>query len=192
MSETPGPDDAGRQVACRSCGNRLARSARRCPACGLSDPTGASSESAGLTAPAPPRRGRRGGVVMVAVLAGAVAGAAVTAGVLQRRPAAPPAPIMRPSAPPPTPAPQAETPSPPAAPEASRSRGRADWLFFFKPGDQLVRMSDDAPAGMVLRTEKSHGFADGSAGPAYLLQLPDAGGQRFVDADELERGARLQ
>jgi hypothetical protein len=191
MSETSGPEDAGRQVACRSCGNRVARSARRCPACGLSDPS-APSESASVAAGTAPRRGGRGGLVMAAVLAGAVAGAAVTAAVLLRRPVAPPAPIERRLAPPPTPAPQAETPSPPAAPEASRSRGRADWLFFFKPGDQLVRMSDDAPAGMVLRTEKRHGFADGSAGPAYLLQLPDGGGQRFVDADELERGARLQ
>jgi hypothetical protein len=191
MSETSGPADAGRQVACRSCGNRVARSTRRCPACGLSDPTGAPGESAAVTAAAP-RPGGRGGVVVVAVLAGALAGAAVTAAVLLRRPVVPPAPIQRQSVPPPAPAPQAETPPPPAAPEASRSRGRADWLFFFKPGDQLVRMSDDAPAGMVLRTEKSHGFADGSAGPAYLLQLPDGGGQRFVDADELERGARLQ
>jgi hypothetical protein len=191
MNETSAPDDAGRQVACRSCGNRVARSARRCPACGLSDPTGTPGESAAVTAAAP-RPGRGGGVVVVAVLAGALAGAAVTAAVLLRRPAVPPAPVEQQAAPPAAPAPQAETPSPPAAPEASRSRGRADWLFFFKPGDQLVRMSDDAPAGMVLRTEKSHAFADGSAGPAYLLQLPDGGGQRFVDADELERGARLQ
>ncbi len=189
MSETSGPDDARRQVACRSCGNRVARSARRCPACGLSDPTGAPSESAPAGAPVP---ARRGGVVMVALLAGALAGGAVTAAVLLRRPVAPPAPIERRSAPPPAPAPPAETAPSPVTPEASRSRGRADWLFFFKPGDQLVRMSDDAPAGMVLRTEKRHGFADGSAGPAYLLQLPDGGGQRFVDADELERGARLQ
>jgi hypothetical protein len=43
----------------------------------------------------------------------------------------------------------------------------------------------------VLRTEKAHAFADGTAGPAYLVQLPD-GGQRFIDADELERGTRLE
>jgi hypothetical protein len=82
-------------------------------------------------------------------------------------------------------------PTPPA-PEASRSRGRTDWIFFFKTGDQLVRMSDEAPLGMVIRTAPKHDFADGTTGPAYLLQLPEGGGQRFVDADELERGGRLQ
>jgi hypothetical protein len=74
----------------------------------------------------------------------------------------------------------------------SRSRGRTDWLFFFKTGDQLVRMADEAPLGMIIRTVPRHTFADGTMGPAYLVQLPDGGGQRFVDADELERGGRLQ
>ena len=41
MSETPANDEGGRLVACRSCGNRVARSARRCPACGASEPTSA-------------------------------------------------------------------------------------------------------------------------------------------------------
>jgi hypothetical protein len=94
-----------------------------------------------------------------------------------------------PAAPPAPPAAQGVTTAPP--PVLSRSRGRADWLFFFKPGDQLARMSDDAPVGMVLRTEKSHTFPDGTLGPAYLVQVPE-GGQRFIDADELERGTRLQ
>jgi hypothetical protein len=74
---------------------------------------------------------------------------------------------------------------------ASRSRGRTDWLFFFKPGDQLTRMGDDAPLGLVIRVERRHTFPDGTTGPAYLLQIPE-GGQRFMDADEVERGARLQ
>jgi hypothetical protein len=52
-------------------------------------------------------------------------------------------------------------------------------------------MSDDAEVGLVLRTEKAHSFPDGTTGPAYLLQIPE-GGQRFLDADELERGTRLQ
>jgi hypothetical protein len=73
----------------------------------------------------------------------------------------------------------------------SRSRGRTDWLFFFKPGDQLTRMADDAPLGLVIRVEPAHTFPDGTRGPAYLVQIPE-GGQRFMDADEVERGARLQ
>ena len=95
-------------------------------------------------------------------------------------------------------APAAEPPpgppalAPPAAPAPSRSRGRGDWLFFFKPGDQLVRMGDDVAMGMVIRTVPRHAFADGTVGPAYVVQLPDGAGQRIVDADELERGGRLQ
>jgi hypothetical protein len=79
----------------------------------------------------------------------------------------------------------------PPASAASRSRGRTDWLFFFKPGDQLARMADDAPLGLVIRIERRHTFPDGTTGPAYLVQIPE-GGQRFMDADEVERGARLQ
>ena len=52
-------------------------------------------------------------------------------------------------------------------------------------------MGDDAEVGLVLRLEKVHTFPDGTTGPAYLLQVPE-GGQRFMDADELERSARIQ
>jgi hypothetical protein len=139
------------------------------------------------------RRARRRWRLALAVLVGAVAGAAVTTVFFVLRPVVPPPAIeVRSGAPQPAPAQPAELAPPPSAPEPSRSRGRGDWLFFFKTGDRLARMSDDAPAGMVLRTEKSHAFGDGTTGPAYLLQLPDGAGQRFVDADELERGARLQ
>jgi hypothetical protein len=146
---------------------------------------------------APPAASRPSGGrwrMAVAMLAAALAGSAVTAAFFLLRPAAPPPPPIElrsaPSAP--ASAPPREAAAPPSAPEPSRSRGRGDWLFFFKTGDRLARMSDDAPAGMVLRADKSHAFGDGTTGPAYLLQLPDGGGQRFVDADELERGARLQ
>jgi hypothetical protein len=139
------------------------------------------------------RRARRRWRLALAVLVGAVAGSAVTTAFFVLRPVAPPPAIeVRSGAPLPAPAQPAELAPPPSVPEPSRSRGRGDWLFFFKTGDRLARMSDDAPAGMVLRTEKSHAFGDGTTGPAYLLQLPDGAGQRFVDADELERGARLQ
>jgi hypothetical protein len=92
----------------------------------------------------------------------------------------------------PAPAVQA-APAPVAPPPAqpSRSRGRTDWMFFFKPGDQLVGMGNGPALGTVLRGEKGHTFPDGTTGPAYLLQAPD-GGQRFVDADELERSARIE
>ena len=129
----------------------------------------------------------------VATLAAGLAGSAVTAAFFLLRPAAPPPPpIELRSEPSPPASEQPREAAAPAAPERSRSRGRGDWLFFFKTGDRLARMSDDAHAGMVLRTEKNHAFGDGTTGPAYLLQLPDGGGQRFVDADELERSARLQ
>jgi hypothetical protein len=127
-----------------------------------------------------------------AAIVGAMVGAAITALVfIARPPRIVLVPAEAPVAAPPAPAPPAPASPPAAQPEASRSRGRTDWLFFFKPGDRLVRMSDDAPAGMVIRTEKVHAFADATAGPAYLVQLPD-GGQRFIDADELERGTRLE
>ncbi|HEX2438752.1 MAG TPA: hypothetical protein VHT71_10645 [Methylomirabilota bacterium] len=184
-------DASPRSVACRSCGNRLAPTTRRCPACGLRDPA---------TPPAPPPASERaparsgGGVwrVVAAAVIGALAGAAITTLVfIARPPRTVLVPVATPVAAPPAPAAPAPPPVPAAQPEASRSRGRTDWLFFFKSGDRLVRMSDDAPAGLVLRTEKAHAFADGTAGPAYLVQLPD-GGQRFIDADELERGTRLE
>jgi hypothetical protein len=194
MSETPANGESGRLVACRSCGNRVPRSVRRCPACGASEPPSAAVESAPAARPAAPRPSGRRGPMAVAMLAAALAGSAVTAAFFVLRPAAPPSPPIELRSVPTPPASEQprEAVAPSAAPEPSRSRGRGDWLFFFKTGDRLARMSDDAPAGMVLRTEKRHAFGDGTTGPAYLLQLPDGGGQRFVDADELERSARLQ
>jgi hypothetical protein len=137
--------------------------------------------------------------LMGAALTGAGASAAVF---MLTSPGRPPATGRGLEPPPATPAaspPPATVLTPPSAPalpppvsQPSRSRGRADWLFFFKPGDQLVRMGDDAAMGMVIRTVPHYAFADGTAGPAYVLQLPDGGGQRVVDADELERGGRLR
>jgi hypothetical protein len=255
MSDAPG-SDAGRLIACPACGNRVVRSARRCPACGARDPaltpheqappprepvrataelSGATPASvsdepdtAGAGRNAARSEARLRGPLLGFVLS-ALAGAAA-AGLIAYLmwPAAPLPPTVAAPAPatpavaPPAPAPaQASSPAdasslagapsgatvapPPAAtvspqeapapsaaaPVGSRSRGRSDWLFFFKSGDRLARMSDDAPAGLVLRTERSHTFPDGTTGPAYLVDVPE-GGQRFVDADELERGTRLQ
>lgn len=192
MNDAPSNGEGARLSACRACGNRVARSARRCPACGEREPAGAGPEApAADRAPARPAPGRRGqirGLVLAAVV-GAVA-ASLVAVVLRPAPPPPPAeprPEAPAVAPPPREAPAAEA----AASAASRSRGRTDWLFFFKAGDQLARMTDDTPLGMVIRTERAHTFPDGTGGPAYLLQVPE-GGQRFMDADELERGARLQ
>jgi hypothetical protein len=130
----------------------------------------------------------------LAALVGAIVGGA---GVFVMRP--PVQVVAPPAAPPvaapelvPAPVPAPPTPAPAAAPVArSRSRGRADWIFFLKPGDRLTRMGDATALGMVIRTEKLHTFPDGTTGPAYLLQIPE-GGQLFVDADELERGARIE
>lgn len=193
MKDSPSNGEDARLPACRACGNRVARSALRCPACGERQPAGAGTEAPAAdqapARPAPGRRGRIRGLVLAAVV-GAIA-ASLVATVL--RPAPPPPPDEpRPEAPAVAPAPPREAPAAiPAAPVPSRSRGRTDWLFFFKPGDQLTRMTDDTPLGMVIRTERAHTFPDGTGGPAYLLQVPE-GGQRFMDADELERGARLQ
>jgi hypothetical protein len=130
----------------------------------------------------------------LAALAGAaLVGAAVSATVFALRPVVPPPASERRAEPPaPIVASPPAAPTPHAIPEPSRSRGRTDWLFFFTAGDQLVRMSDEAPIGMVIRTVPRHVFPDGTVGPAYLVQIPAGGGQRFVDADELERGGRLQ
>ncbi len=119
----------------------------------------------------------------------ALVGAALSAALFLLKPSAPPPAIeRRPEAP----APATEPTTPAGAPAISRSRGRTDWLFFFKTGDRLVQMSDATPIGMVHRTVPQHTFPDGTVGPAYLVGAPDGEGQRFVDADELERGGRLQ
>ena len=258
MSDAPPGGDAGRLIACHACGNRVVRSARRCPACGARDPAmaprepatprhepaRAAADSVGATpesavdepAAVPPGLNPAGvvarprGLVLgfvLSALAGALAAGLVAylmwpAPPRPPREAAPAPPAPATAVPATTPAPTegstpteasapAEVPSaagaapPPAATEssgqtpatspavpiASRSRGRSDWLFFFKPGDRLARMTDEAPVGLVVRTERSHTFPDGTTGPAYLLQVSE-GGQRFMDADELERGTRLQ
>lgn len=92
------------------------------------------------------------------------------------------------------PAPEPEA-QPGAAPEpvarVSRSKGSLDWIFFFRAGDTLSRMRDGAMLGVVVRTEKTHSFADGSVGPAYVVRLTDKT-EALFDADELERSARIE
>jgi len=216
--------DRNRLVACRACGNRVPRDARRCPACGTREPTTAAAAAPTPEAPAdivppaapltgprevapqrdPPRAGirpprvapqqavrrrRRGLVATLAVLF-ALTAAGVTAVYVTR----PSAPSFVPAPPEPAPTPSVAPPPPVAsvAPSApSRSRGRTEWLFFFKPGDWLTRMADDGLLGVVVRVEKTHTFTDGSTGPAYVVQSMD-GEERVVDADELERTARLR
>ena len=87
-------------------------------------------------------------------------------------------------------APPAAEPSAPV-PVPSRSRGQAEWTFFFRPGDTLSRMTDGSPLGVVARLERQHKFPDGSTGPAYVVRSVD---QREIafDADELERRARIE
>jgi len=236
--------DRNRLVACRECGNRVSRGARRCPACGTRDPASVEAAPAGhervtaraggdRSAPrAPQQAGRRRHRALVAMLSVLilVTAAGLTALYITTPPVAPPLPrqpepaptpdAAREPAPPPStaeppspPSPGADAPPrPPASAEppsrppsgaelparpspgagaASRSRGRSDWLFFFKPGDWLARMADDAPLGVVVRLEKTHTFADGTLGPAYVVQSIE-GEERIVDADELERSARLR
>jgi hypothetical protein len=77
------------------------------------------------------------------------------------------------------------------APVASRSRGQAEWTFFFRPGDTLSRMVDGSPLGVVARLERQHKFPDGSTGPAYVIRSADQQENAF-DADELERRARIE
>jgi len=89
------------------------------------------------------------------------------------------------------PAPAAPPVTEPPAPVASRSRGQADWTFFFRPGDTLSRMTDGSPLGVVARIEKQHKFPDGSTGPAYVVRSTDQQESAF-DADELERRARIE
>ena len=235
--------DRNRLVACRACGNRVARDVRRCPACGTREPTtGAPDGLAPAVAPAPSpadqlelipaaepsppvgaphaprrsprsrpegsvftppaagrsghlrpprraaRRRRRALVAMLGVLF-VVTAAGMTAVYVTMPPALQPVT----SEPDTVPAPVAAAPPPRAAVPAgpSRSRGHSDWLFFFKPGDWLIRMTDEALLGVVIRIEKTHAFADGSSGPAYVVQSIE-GEERVLDADELERTARLR
>ena len=77
------------------------------------------------------------------------------------------------------------------APVISRSRGQAEWTFFFRPGDTLSRMADGSPLGVVARLERRYTFPDGSTGPAYVIRSTDQQESAF-DADELERGARIE
>ena len=150
--------------------------------------------------PAVRKRRRALALVLGALLV--LTGAGVAAVYVRRPPVAPPL-VHRPEPPAAEPAPQPATePAPPQAaaeptrslPEVSRpsrSRGKSDWLFFFKPGDWLARMADDALLGVVIRVEKTYTFDDGSRGPAYVVQSME-GAERVVDADELERTARLK
>jgi hypothetical protein len=240
--------DRNRLVACRACGNRVPRDARRCPACGTREPTAAAAESppprptatesaaapstpaitesaappdrtsaaepalsgaerapltparaprAAAGRPAPQRQAaRRRGRAVVMTLGGlfALAAVGVTAVYLTSPPLPPPA--VREPEPAPAPsvapvAPPAPSATPPGPAVRSRSRGRTDWVFFFKPGDWLTRMADDGLLGVVVRVEKTHAFGDGSSGPAYVVQSME-GEERVVDADELERTARLR
>lgn len=83
-------------------------------------------------------------------------------------------------------------PEPAAAPAVvSRSKGQSEWAFFFRAGDTLSRMADGTPLGVVVRVERRHAFPDGSTGPAYVVRSPDLRETAF-DADELERGARIE
>ena len=183
--------NGNRLVACRACGNRVSREARRCPACGTREPTAAEAERPPASREESPRPRRVRALTLGLLVALVAAGATA---VYLTRPALVPR-VSRPPSPPPV-AVAPAVPSAPAAPastpaEPSRSRGRSDWLFFFKPGDWLTRMTDDALLGVVIRVEKSHAFGDGTTGPAYVVQSMD-GEERVVDADELERTARLR
>jgi hypothetical protein len=192
--------DRNRLVACRACGNRVAREARRCPACGAREPTAAGADP--LAAPSaargeqadPPQRAaqrrRRTLVAMLGMLF-VLSAAGVTAVYLTMPPVAPPSQSPAQAAPAPVAVAPSGEPAVPGPQVASRSRGRADWLFFFRPGDWLTRMTDEALLGVVVRVESAHTFADGSSGPAYVVQSME-GEERVLDADELERSARLR
>ena len=200
MTEHRPATEVGRMVACRTCGNRVARTARRCPACGSHDPS--------ADKPAEPRprqrRPRRPPADRARLLARlVVVAAALVIGVLvvlmivrpsarqtERAPAAegpPPAAVETPVAV----ATPAAVPFEPPTPEPSRSRGRRDWPFFFKPGDRLARMGDAKPLGYIVSMVKDHKFGDGTVGPAYMLWTP-AGKEEAFDADELERTAKME
>ena len=200
MTDDPPATEVSRLVACRACGNRVARTARRCPACGSQDPSADS--------PAEPRarqRRSRGApadrarllarlVVVVAALAIGVLVVLIVVRVSGRRAERAPAAEVSPPAVVETPATVA-TPAvvlfEPPTPEPSRSRGRRDWPFFFKPGDRLARMGDAKPLGYIISMVKEHKFGDGTVGPAYMLWTP-AGNEEAFDADELERSAKME
>ena len=205
MSDPAPSTEVGRLVGCRACGNRVVRTARRCPACGAQDP--ASDQPIEPRArqrrsrASSPRRSRlallivTAAAVALAVLIGLIA-VRVSSRRAERAPAAtqaPPAVTEAPAAPEPpaiVAAPMTVAPEPPPK-EPSRSRGKRDWPFFFKPGDRLTRMGDAKPLGYIMRTVKDHKFDDGTLGPAYVLWTP-AGDEQAFDADELERGAKLE
>jgi hypothetical protein len=203
MTDNSPSTEVSRLLACRACGNRVARTARRCPACGSPDPTADSPAE-----PRPRLRRPRGApadrarllarlVVVVAALAIGVLVVLIVVRVSGRRaPAAevsPPAVVQTPAA--------VENPAAvatpavvlfePPTPEPSRSRGRRDWPFFFRPGDRLARMGDAKPLGYIVSMVKDHKFGDGTIGPAYLLWTP-AGNEEAFDADELERTAKME
>jgi len=205
MSEPAPSAEVGRLVACRACGNRVSRTARRCPGCGAQDP--ASDQPIEPRArhrhrAASSRQPRRlaplvvvAAAVVLAVLIAVIA-VRVSSRRAERAPAAtlpPPAVTETPAAPEPpatVAAPVTVAPEPPPK-EPSRSRGKRDWPFFFKAGDRLARMGDAKPLGYITRTVKDHKFDDGTLGPAYVLWTP-AGDEQAFDADELERGAKLE
>ena len=200
MTDNPPATEVSRLVACRACGNRVARTARRCPACGSPDPT---ADSAAEPRPrqrrfhrAPADRARLLArlVVVAAALAIGVLVVLIVVRVSGRQAERAPAAEVSPAAVVETPAvvaaPAVVLAEPPT-PEPSRSRGRRDWPFFFKPGDRLARMGDAKPLGYIISMVKDHKFGDGTVGPAYMLWTP-AGNEEAFDADELERTAKME
>jgi len=180
-------DERNRLVACRTCGNRVPSDARRCPACGTRE------RQADRAARPPGWRPRRGHVIAFALVL-ALAPLGIAAIHVTTPFVAPPLPRQVDVPRTVDAAPAGESPAAPSsAPPVivSRSRGRTDWVFFFGPGDWLTRMADDALLGVVVRVEKTHAFVDGSRGPAYVVQSME-GEERVIDADELERSARLR
>jgi len=203
--ESPPTTEVSRMVACRACGNRVARTARRCPACGSPDPAADKPAESRQRQRRPHRSGADGTrrlaqlVIVVAAVALGVLVAVMVMRISARRaeqapaqtvPAvetASPVAVETPTA---LAAPVVVIPDPPT-PEPSRSRGRRDWPFFFKPGDRLARMGDAKPLGYIISMVKDHRFGDGTVGPAYMLWTP-AGKEEAFDADELERTSKLE
>jgi len=192
--------EVSRLVACRGCGNRVARTVRRCPACGSTDPA-ADKPAEAQPRPTQPRPSnvdpsRRlaqvvvAGALLVIVILVTVMIVRVWEPRADRAPAAETAPPAVVEATPAVTTPVVVTPEPPI-PEPSRSRGRRDWPFFFRPGDRLARMGDAKPLGLIMSMVKDHKFSDGTVGPAYVLWTP-AGKEEAFDADELERTSKLE